>query len=110
MKTDAVLVAHILDAIRQIDECTQGVSESEFFRNREKQDAVVRQLEIIGEASRKLSEAFTTQHSGIPWRAIVGMRHRMVHDYLNVDLSVVWETVQKDLPALRKRLQHITGA
>jgi uncharacterized protein with HEPN domain len=58
------------------------------------QDAVVRQLEIIGEANRRLSDDFRDRHSNIPWRAMIGMRNRIAHDYLNIDVQVVWEVVR----------------
>jgi len=107
MKTDAIYLHHILDAIAQIEVYTEGVDEATFFQERMRQDAVIRQLEIIGEASRQLSEAFRNQHAEIPWRPIIGMRHRIAHDYLNIDLTVVWEVVQYDLPALSVRLRRL---
>ena len=71
------------------------------------QDAVVRQLEIIGEASRQLSDDFREQHDDVPWRAIIGMRNRIAHDYLNIDLDVVWDVVQHDLPDLKRRVHEV---
>ena len=69
------------------------------------QDAVVRQLLIIGEAARHLSAGFKQQHASIPWRKITGMRDKLVHDYLGVDLPVVWHTVSIDLPDLEAKLK-----
>ena len=71
------------------------------------QDAVVRQLEIIGEASRQLSDDFREQHDDVPWRAIIGMRNRIAHDYLNIDLDVVCGVVQHDLPDLKRRVHEV---
>jgi uncharacterized protein with HEPN domain len=79
-----------------------GVDRPTFEQERLLQDGVTRQLEIIGEASRQLSEAFRARHAEVPWRAIVGMRHRIVHDYLNIDLEVIWDTVHHDLPGLKR--------
>jgi uncharacterized protein with HEPN domain len=78
------------------------LTEEEFFRRRMTQDAVVRQLEIVGEATRNLSDAFRAAHSEVPWRDIVAMRNRIAHAYFDVDLQVVWEVVTNDLPALKQ--------
>jgi uncharacterized protein with HEPN domain len=89
-KDDTVFLHHLGDAIAQIEEYLSGLPEEEFRRRRLTQDAVVRQLEIIGEASRNLSDAFREAHPQVPWRDIVAMRNRIVHAYFNVDLAVVW--------------------
>lgn len=106
---DTVYLWHILDAIRQIEEYLQGVTYEEFCQNRMFQDAVIRQLEIIGEASRSLTEEFQAQHGEIPWRDIIGMRHKIAHNYLEVDLQTVWDTVETDLPPLKEWLLRILG-
>ena len=108
MKTDRVYVQHILDAIAQIEEYTEDVDRETFKSNRMLQDATVRQIEIVGEASRQLSDSFRAETNGIPRRAVIGMRNRIVHDYLNIDLDTVWEVVQGDLPTLKSRLSEIT--
>ena len=104
MKTDQVYVEHILDAIQQIEEYTRGVDRQAFGESQMLQDATVRQIEILGEASRQLSESFRRRVSNIPWRAIIGMRNRIAHDYLNIDPDIVWEVVQSDVPLLKDRL------
>ena len=106
MKHDEVYLHHILDAIGRIETYAAGLRRDTFFQEQMVQDAVVRQLEIIGEASHRLSDDFRDRHSFIPWRAIIGMRNRIAHDYLNIDLQVVWEVVQQDLPLLK---DQITG-
>lgn len=107
MKMDQVYAQHILDAIKQIDEYTEGIDRQTFKQNRMLQDATVRQIEIVGEASRQLSDAFRARAKDVPWRAVIGMRNRIAHDYLNIDLDIVWEVVQRDLPALKSRLSEI---
>ena len=104
MKTDQVYVEHILDAIQQIEAYTESADRQTFEENQMLQDATVRQIEIVGEASRQLSESFRRRTSDIPWRAIIGMRNRIAHDYLNIDLDIVWEVVQRDIPSLRDQL------
>lgn len=106
MKTDTVYAGHILDAIAQIEAYTQGMEAAAFATDRLRQDAVMRQLEIIGEAARRLSEAFKAQHATVPWRAVIGMRNRLAHDYIHVDVQIVWEVVQYDLPVLRAALEE----
>ena len=71
------------------------------------QDAKVRQIEIIGKATRQLSESFRTQVSDVSWRAVIGMRSRIAHDTLNIDLDIVREIVQKDDPLLKDRLSGV---
>lgn len=106
MKTDQVYVRHILDAIKQIEEYTGGVDRERFGENRMLQDATIRQIEIVGEASRHLSESFRRRVSDVPWRAVIGMRNRIAHDYLNIDIDVVWDVVQSDLPVLKDLLSE----
>ena len=72
------------------------------------QDAVVRQLEIIGEASRQLSEVFRAQHDHVPWHAMIGMRNRIAHEYLDIDLHVIWEVTKHDLPVLKTQINDLT--
>jgi uncharacterized protein with HEPN domain len=90
-KDDAVYLRHILDAIEQIKTYLEGIPEDEFLQTRLVQDAVVRQLEIIGEATRNLSTEFRKKYSEVPWSQIIGLRNRIAHDYLNVDIQIVWE-------------------
>lgn len=107
MKTNETYLRHILDAIEQIEEYVETVDRSEFAESNLHQDAVIRQLEIIGEASRQLSDSFRRTHSSIPWHAIIGMRNRMAHDYLGVDLDVVWDVVCHDLPKLKRDVHRL---
>lgn len=88
-RDDTVYLHDILDAIRQIETYLQDISYDVFCRDRMCQDAVVRQLEIVGEASRNLTAELRAQHPGIPWQDIIGMRHKITHDYFDVDLPTV---------------------
>jgi uncharacterized protein with HEPN domain len=107
MKTNDVYLRHILEAIEQIEEYVEGVDRSGFMSDSMRQDAVTRQLEIVGEASRQLSESFRKEHDAIPWHAIIGMRNRIAHDYLNVDLEVIWDVVRHDLPGLKQQVRSM---
>ena len=106
-RDDAVYLRHILDAIKQIEKYLKGISKEQFMENKLLQDGVVRQLEIIGEASRHLSEGLRQRHPEVPWRQIIGMRNRIIHEYFNVDLEIVWEVVEKDLPDLKAQAHKI---
>jgi uncharacterized protein with HEPN domain len=104
MKKDKVYLTHILDAISDIEKFMQGVSEEEFFGNKEKQYAVLRGLEIIGEATKNLSNELKAKRSDVDWKNIAGMRDKLIHAYFGVNLPLVWETVKKDLPPLKKQV------
>jgi uncharacterized protein with HEPN domain len=71
------------------------------------QDAVIRQLEVIGEATKNLSPDLRSRHSDIPWRRIAGLRDVLIHDYMGVRLAAVWEVTQTDLPVLKKQIRNI---
>jgi uncharacterized protein with HEPN domain len=106
-RNDAVYLRHILDAVERIEQYTAGMTEQKFLQNSLVQDAVVRQLEIIGEASRNLSDELRQKHSQVPWAKVVGMRNRIVHAYFDVDLTIVWEVIQRDLPDLKAQVHLI---
>ena len=66
-------------------------------------DSVVRNMEIIGEAANRLPQNFKTQHAEIEWPKIIGLRHRIVHDYFNIDVDIVWQIIQEDLPVFKSK-------
>jgi len=106
-RNDSLYLRHIREAIHKIGQYTKGVSRTSFEKNSLIQDAVIRQIEIIGEASKRLSEALRTSNPDIPWEDITGMRNKLVHDYFGVDLEKVWLTVQADIPTLKKQINKI---
>jgi uncharacterized protein with HEPN domain len=108
-RDDVVYLTDILDAIGQIEAYVQGVERTAFEEDCMRQDAVVRQIEIIGEASRNISPAFQILHPEIPWSKVIGMPHKIVHDYFEVDLSTIWDTVKNDLPPLKRSVSAILG-
>ncbi|MCH8031783.1 MAG: DUF86 domain-containing protein [Bacteroidetes bacterium] len=107
MKTDEVYLHHILDAIVLIEQYTKEIVDTMFLEDTMRQDAVARQLEVIGEASRQLSESLRDDHSDIPWQAIIALRNRIAHDYLSIDVRVIWEVLYDDLPVLRRKVEAI---
>jgi len=102
MKSDRAYLSHILDAIQKINSFVGGLSEEEFVGNTEKQYAVLRALEIIGEATKNLSYETKAKHPEVEWTEIAGMRDKLIHQYFGVDLALVWETVKFNLPKLEK--------
>jgi uncharacterized protein with HEPN domain len=106
VKDDRVYLAHILSSIQHIGEYSSAGKET-FFATPMIQDAVVRNLEIIGEAVKHLSEPLKDRNPGIAWRRVAGMRDKMIHEYFGVNLVLVWEVVEKDLPSLQASLESI---
>ncbi|MFQ5814011.1 MAG: DUF86 domain-containing protein [Anaerolineae bacterium] len=105
-KDNTVYLRHIRDAIQRVERHLAGVSWEQFLRNELVQDAVVRQLEIIGEATRNLSDDFRRGHPEVAWRQIIGMRNRLIHAYFKVDLGIVWEITHVDLPLLKEQVER----
>lgn len=103
-QNDQVFLAHILDAIIQIKDYTAGLSYDQFSQTRLVQDGVLRQLEIIGEASRNLSEEFRAQSPELPWSQIISLRNRLIHAYFEVNLGIIWDIVQNDLRLLEQKV------
>lgn len=106
-KDDAVYLKHISDAIAQIEVYVQDVEYEAFLANRMMQDAVIRQVEIIGEATKGLSNELREKHSKVPWKQMAGMRDKLIHDYLGVDIDSVWDTIINDIPLLKKKIETI---
>ena len=106
-KADIVYLKHIRDAISRIEEYTKAVGYEDFIKNDLIQDGVIRQLEIIGEATKRISTQFKSNNPHIPWRDIAGMRDKLIHDYFGVDIEAVWDTVKRDIPALKKEVKKI---
>lgn len=106
-KEESVFFNHILDAISYVESYTKDVSINEFMFNHLIQDGVIRQLEIIGEAVKSISDETRSQYSDIPWQDMAGMRDILIHQYFGVDLDEVWTTVQMDIPKVKMMIQKI---
>jgi len=106
-KDDTVYLHHILDAIQRIQTYTRDVSKEKYLQDGLLQDGVVRQLEIIGEASTNLSEEFQERHSEVPWGQIIGLRNQIVHAYFDINLDITWDIVHGDIPELKRQIEHI---
>ena len=98
---------HIIGAIDQISQYITGLTKKQFIKDIKTQDAIVRQLEIIGEASRRLELNFKKTHPEIPWKKIIGMRNKISHEYWDVDLDIVWHVITKQLGPIKKLLEPV---
>ncbi len=107
MKDPMVFVLHMQDAINLIQEFCKDASREEFFSDKLLQSAVVRQIEIIGEAAKNVPLEFRNKYPAVPWKDIAGMRDKIIHHYFDLDLEKVWMVVQKDLLELKKLLDKI---
>src|SRR4030042_3148182 len=106
-RRDKAYLKHILDVISDAKRFMEGVNKEEFLENKEKQYALLRALEIIGEATKNLSKEMKQEYSEIQWRDIAGMRDKLIHEYFGVKLDLVWATVKKNLPELEKQIHEI---
>lgn len=102
-----LLLNDIREAIDRIEEYACGMSLDELQKDQRTIDAVVRNLEIIGEAANRLPSDFTQDHSNIEWQKVIGLRNRIVHAYFGIDLQIVWQIIRNDLPPLRRTLSQI---
>ncbi|MEX0646970.1 MAG: DUF86 domain-containing protein [Balneolaceae bacterium] len=102
-----VYLQDVLESIGHIQHFLDGVSEEEFYENIEKQDAVLRRLEIIGEAVKHLSDEIRENHPDVPWRQIAGMRDIIIHEYFGVTLEMIWIVATEDILDLKAKVEEI---
>jgi len=106
----AEYLAHMLESIDWILEFTAGMTEAAFIEDVQCQHAVIRNIEVLGEAANKITvrfPEFADQHAEIAWRDIYGMRNRLLHGYFSISLHTVWVTVQSDIPSLKEKIQSL---
>ncbi len=108
MKKDPrIFLDHILQCIGLIEKYTEGMSKSDFLKDTELQDAVIRRIEIIGEAAKNLPDDVKKKHTDIEWKKIAGMRDVLIHEYFGIDLELTWEVVKRDIPVLKQKLMKM---
>jgi uncharacterized protein with HEPN domain len=106
-RSSGLFVEDIWESIEKIERYTKGMTRDNFQSDEKTADAVVRNLEIIGEAAGRLPKDFTDRYSEIEWVKIIGLRNRIVHEYFGVDLQIIWQILKKDLPAFKASLKKI---
>lgn len=106
-KNDLLYLAHMLEMARKAAARTQGLSREVYDRDEDRRLVLLHLVQVIGEAASRVSPQTSAAHPEIPWREIIGMRHKIVHDYMNVDEDVLWQVVTRDLPPLITALEKI---
>ncbi|MGK7893247.1 MAG: DUF86 domain-containing protein [Xenococcus sp. (in: cyanobacteria)] len=106
-RTEEDLLKDILEGARRIILYTENMEYDAFLEDIKTQDAVIRNLEIIGEASKNLSEKFRKTHTEVPWKSISGMRDKLIHDYFGINVDIVWGVVTEDLDILVNQISQI---
>ncbi|HEY4759718.1 MAG TPA: HepT-like ribonuclease domain-containing protein [Thermoguttaceae bacterium] len=106
-KDDLVYLGHMLDLAEKITAKVKGISRTQFDADENLRLALAHLVQTFGESARHISLPFQQSHANIPWSAIIGMRHKVVHDYLHVDFDIVWGVATQDLPSLIVELRKI---
>jgi uncharacterized protein with HEPN domain len=109
-RDDSVYLRHILDAMARLAGYLDGVNEPTFLAQPLLQDGAIRQIEVMGEAVKNLSQSLRENHSHLPWQDIAGMRDKLIHQYFGVDLEKVWLTAVRDIPALQPEIANILAS
>lgn len=107
IKDPKIFLKHILEAVEIIESHLKGIDFEKFKKDIKSQDAVVRRIEIIGEATKNIPESIKNNYPELVWKDIAGMRDILIHRYYGVDLEITWEVIQKDLPKLKKGIEKI---
>ena len=107
MKEPPIFLEHVLTCIQSIEQFKEGLSKKDFINNDLKQSAILRKIEIIGEAMKNIPSAFQKEYPEIEWKKIMGTRDKLIHQYFGVDLNVMWDVIQNNIPILKNQLQAI---
>jgi len=106
-KNPLIFLQHILDNINKIEDFSKNISKTELKENYQKQYAIIKGIEIIGEATKNISKNFIEKNPQVPWREIIGTRDKMIHHYFGIDLDIVWKIIKEELPQLKKQIMEI---
>jgi uncharacterized protein with HEPN domain len=110
VRKDEALLLDMLLACQKIQDFTKNLSEDDFKNNALVQSAVIREFQVLGEAARMMSDAGKETYKNIPWEKIAGMRNKLIHEYFDIRLNVVWETIRDDIPSLITQLEAVVLA
>ena len=106
-REDRSLLEDMLESLHRIEQFVQGLDYQAFLEDCKTQDAVVRNLEILGEATKLLNDSIKSRHPDIPWTHMARLRDRLIHHYFGINLDIVWDIIQTELPPLAKQIQEI---
>ena len=106
-KEPLIFIKHILESIKNIESFSQGLSKNKFEKDRLKQSAIIREIEIIGEAVKNLPIEFTVKYPYVEWSKIAGTRDKIIHHYFGIDSDIIWDIIKHDLPDLKKEIKKI---
>jgi len=106
-KDSSFFLEHILENIEMIEQFSKGLTKEQLLKNKQKQYAIARAIEIIGEAVRNIPESFKNKYPNIPWKEVVGTRDKLIHHYFGIDLDIVWKIICEDIPILKREITEI---
>lgn len=106
-KDSSIFLEHILGSIEKIEAFSKNLSKEDLSKSELNQYAIIRAIEVIGEAAKNLPDSLKNKYSRIPWKEIVGTRDKIIHHYFGVDLDVIWDIIKGDLPTLKKEIKKI---
>lgn len=106
-KDPLIFLKHITESIEKIESFSTGLSKNQFLKDELRQSAIIRQLEIIGEAAKNMPTEFINKHLSVPWKDIAGMRDKLIHHYFGVDMNLTFDVVSSELPKLKKKIIEI---
>ncbi len=108
MKKEALIfIEHMLESIEKIEKYTKKLTKEKLIKDTKVQDAIIRRIEILGEAVKNLPDDFRNKHPEVEWSEVVRTRDKIIHHYFGVDLDIIWDIIKKDLPKLKKQIKEI---
>ena len=106
-KDPEIFLKHILESIKEIEKYSKNIALEKFLKTTEKQDAIIRRLEVIGEAIKNVPPSYKDKYPSIAWKKVAGLRDVLIHEYFGVDLDMTWEIIKKDIPILKKQIKEL---
>jgi uncharacterized protein with HEPN domain len=100
-------IRDILISIQDVEEFTTGITFEDFLKDKKTIKAVIRSLEVLGEASKKIPDEVRNRYPSVPWKRMAGMRDKLIHEYFGVDLEIVWTVAKKELPPVKSSIEEL---